>query len=301
MQLRVLACLPRVGAPPGGVDLAGSRVTHLTFEEWLELEGQRQSAVYDKLRSKYTANPPAFWEWSLEIDPALASRDKANTAALARLAQHDLDVLVAAMHWYTGFAPIHPRRSVVYFDTDRAEEGVPRVYGESDKEYATENRQPAIVLRACDAGPLAAMLAFARETAARWRDGSYQHSVQSLALSSTPGLGWPTRLLLLVGAFEALLLSDLRKDLQQAFGERFAALVADDPVERQAWIAESRLGYKLRSDLVHARSLDATVAELRTPPEEFVARLERAGVVALCCLLGGSTVLHQWQVEPGAC
>jgi hypothetical protein len=302
MQLRTLACLPGVWAPPDAIDLGGSRVTRLTFEEWLALEGQSQSAVYNKLETNYTRNPPAFWEWSLEIDPQFAIRDTANTSELSKLARRDLDLLVAAIHWYTGFAPIHPRHSVTYFDTARTEQGVPRVYGESDKEYATENSEPTIVLRACDAGPLAAMVSFARETAANWKDGAYQHAVQSMALTSTPGLGWPTRVLLLVGAFEALLLPDVRKGLQQAFGDRFAALVTDDPAERREWVSRSRLGYMLRSDLVHARSLDATVAQLQTPPAEFVARLERAGVVALCRLLGGSALLHQWQVEPtGAC
>jgi hypothetical protein len=301
MQLRAVACLPRVDAPPEGIDLAGSRITRVTFEEWLTLEGQRRSAVYDKLQSKYTANPPAFWEWTLEIDSRLASRDPSNTAELAKLAHPDLDVLVAAIHWYTGVAPIHPRRSVIYFDTDRTEDGVPRVYGESEKEYATENRLPTIALRACDAGPLAAMLSFARQTIGTWSEGAYRHALESLSLSSTPGLDWSTRLLLLVGAFEGLLLSDLRKGLQEAFGTRFALLVTDNPAERQEWTSLSRLGYKLRSDLVHARSLDTTVAELGTPPQEFVARLERAGVVALCRLLGGAAVLHQWQIEPASC
>src|SRR5437899_11136102 len=106
MQLRTLACLPRVWTPPDAIDLGGSRVTRVTFEEWLALEGQSQSAVYDKLETKYTRNPPAFWEWSLEIDAQLAIHDSANTSAFARLARHDLDVLVAATHWYTGFAPV---------------------------------------------------------------------------------------------------------------------------------------------------------------------------------------------------
>jgi hypothetical protein len=145
------------------------------------------------------------------------------------------------------------------------------------------------------------MLVFATETTAKWRDGSYEHPVQSLSLSSTPGLGWPTRLLLLVGAFEALFLADLKKGLQEAFAERFAALLTDEPAERKEWTWWGRLGYELRSDLVHARSIDATIRKLPAPPEEFVARLERLGVVALCRLLGGSGVLHQWQVEPAAC
>ena len=125
--------------------------------------------------------------------------------------------------------------------------------------------------------------------------------MQSLALSSTPGLGWPARLLLLVGAFEALLVSDRKSGLQQAFSERFAGLVAPDPAHLPEWTAWVGLAYRLRSDLVHGRPATGTLKRLSAPPEEYVARLERAGVVALCRLLGSSALVHQWQVEAAPC
>jgi hypothetical protein len=302
MRLRVLACLPRVDVPPGGVDLGPVRLVQLPFAEWLALEGQGQSAVYNKLERKYSARPPSFAESWIDVDPALlATRDRAHTAALARQAAPGLDVLVAALHWYTGIAPIHPRRSAIYFDAERIEEGVPRVYGESEKEYATERGDPLIVLRGPDAAPLASMLAFAQGTMPAWTADAYQHAMQSLALSSTPGLGWPARLLLLVGAFEALLVSDRKTGLQQAFSGRFAALVAPGPGELPEWTAWIGLAYRLRSDLVHGRSTAATLAKLSAPPEEYVARLERAGAVALCRLLGSGQLVHQWHVEGAPC
>jgi hypothetical protein len=298
----VLACVPRVDVPAGGIDLGPVRLIQLPFEEWLALEGQGRSAVYHKLERKYSARPPCFAESWLDVDPALlATRERAHTAALARQAAPGRETLVAALHWYTGIAPIDPRRSVTYFDAGRGEDGVARVYGESEKEYATENHDPIIALRDCDAGPLASMLAFAQSTMPAWTADAYQHAMQSLALSSTPGLGWPARLLLLVGAFEALLVSDRKSGLQQAFAERFAALVAQDPGQLPGWTAWIGHAYRLRSDLVHGRPAAATLAKLAAPPEEYVARLERAGVVALCRLLGSSQSVHQWQVVAAPC
>jgi hypothetical protein len=302
VRLRVLACLPRVTVPPAGIDLGSVRLVQLPFAEWLALEGQSRSAVYNNLEGKYSKRPPSFAESWIEADPALlAARDRAHTAALTRQAAPGLDVLVAALHWYTGIAPIHPRRSVIYFDTERTDDGVPRAYGESEKEYATEHHEPLIVLRDRDAAPLDSMLAFAQRTMPAWTTDAYQHAMQSLALSSTPGLGWPARLLLLVGAFEALLVSDRKSGLQQAFSERFAALAAPGPGQLPEWTAWVGLAYRLRSDLVHGRPTAPTLAKLSAPPGEYVARLERAGVVALCRLLDDVPLVRQWQVEAAPC
>ncbi len=302
MRLRVLACQPRVATPPDGLDADLARLVHLPFHDWLALEGERTSAAYDRLERRYTAHPPSFWEWWMDVDPALITgRSPEQTRALGRAASPDLETLVAALHWYTGIAPIDPRRSVTYFDAPPHGDGTPRVCGESEKEYATENREPHIVLTGRDARPLAEMAAFAQRTRAVWTSGPYRHALHSLALSSTPGLGWPARVLLLVGAFEALLLSDTKQGLQKAFAERFAALVARSDNSLPEWTTWMGLAYRLRSDLVHGRPTAATVARLPAAPDAFATQLERAGVVALCRLLGEDASVHQWDVEEASC
>ncbi len=300
MRVRVLACLPRIITEQDVVELGSSRIVHLPFQEWIALEGQSQSAAYNKLEWKYTKRPPAFWETSIEVESALVlNRKPENVQALRESVAPELEATVRAIHWYTGTAPVHPDRSVTYFDP-RSEEnlgaypdlgstiadaGVQRSYGESEKEYATENQNPNIGLMPSDEKPLAAMLAFARHTQSTWMDERYELASQSLGLCSSPGLGWDSQIVLLVGAYEALLLPDRPKQLQRGFERRFACMAADrleDAVRYAGWIKPA---YRLRSDLIHGRPLAETLKEVRAHPANYVGWLSLAGVMALCRLI----------------
>jgi hypothetical protein len=301
MRLKAITCLPCVAAQPDVMDLGDSRIAHLPFAEWLTLEGQSRSAPYDRLSRRYGQNPPVFWEMMIDVNPHLVvNRKPENTIALSGLIERELEALIKALHWYTGTAPIHPMRSVTYFDPRSnenfaafpelgpviSEHGVQRRYGESEKEYATQNENPTISLRRIDAAPFAGMVAFTRQTQDVWTGEQYELASQSLSLCSAPGLDWPSGILLLVGAYESVLLPDRTTDLQKSFERRFSAMVAqnfEDLAEYAAWF---KLAYQLRSDLIHGRPLKGFLDKMPAPPREYARLLSRGGVLALCKLIG---------------
>jgi hypothetical protein len=300
MKITSLTCLPAVAIEQSPIDLGDSRIVHISFEQWLAFEGQSRSAQFDRLQRRYEKDAPAFWEKHLEVDDALIfPRVPEKVSALATLLEPELEAFVKALHWYTGTAPIDPTISVTYFDSTSAENfaaipeleainaegGVQRRYGESEKEYAIQNEHPQIFLRPPDAEALSAMHRFAGETRDVWTQERYDLASQSLDMMSLPGLAWPSKIVLLVGAFEALCLPDLTTNLQKTFESRVAALVADrfDEIATHAqWL---RLAYGLRSDVIHGRQLDRTVQKLPVAPNDYVIGLGRAGVVAMCRLL----------------
>jgi hypothetical protein len=280
MQLKTITCLPCVAAQPKVTDLGDSRIIYLPFAEWLALEGQSRSAKFDKLEGKYDLNPPVFWEKTIDVNSSLVVNSKPeNIKALSDLIERELESLVKALHWYTGTAPIHPMRSVTYFDprseenfaafpdleTVISEHGVQRRYGESEKEYAIRNENPTIFLRRIDAAPLAEMVAFVRQTQNVWTDEQYELASQSLSLCSAPGLDWPSCILLLVGAYEALFLPDCTTNLQKSFARRFSVLVAEQVDEVSGLAAWIKLAYRMRSDLIHGRRLKG----IRAPAERY--------------------------------
>ena len=300
MRLKALVCLPCVTTQFDATDLGDSRIVHLPFEEWLALEGQSRSAPYNKLDGRYSQNPPVFWEKAMDVDSSLVvNRDRESVSALLQILEQELESLVKAIHWYTGVAPIHPLRSVIYFDsrsdenfaavpdleTFIKENGVQRLYGESEKEYATQNENPIIYLRQADAAPLAAMLSFARQTQEVWMGEDYQLAAQSLSLCSAPGLDWKSQILLLVGAYESLLMPDRKTELQKSFTRRFSCVAADCFEEVELYESWVKSAYRLRSDLIHGRSLADFLRKMTLHPAEYVAQLNRVGVVVLCKLI----------------
>jgi hypothetical protein len=300
MRLKAMTCLPRVAAHPEVIDLGDSRIVRLPFAEWLALEGQSRSAPYDKLDRRYSQNPPAFWEKAIDVDSNLVvDRKPENVRALLRLIERELEALVKSLHWYTGTAPIHPLRSVIYFDSRSdenfaafpgleaviAEGGVQRGYGESEKEYATQNESPIIVVGHADAAPLAAVVAFARQTQDVWMGEQYELASQSLNLCSAPGLDWHSQILLLVGAYESLFLPDRTTGLQRGFAQRVSCMVANRFEEVSRYATWLKSAYQLRSDLIHGRPLTGFGRKMPLPFAEYVAQLSRVGVVALCRLV----------------
>jgi hypothetical protein len=228
----------------------------------------------------------------------LIEPDGERIKALMQSIADDLFRQTLALHWFTGTAPISPSRSVTYFDprseenlarfpelVDRIEhDGVPRRYGESEKEYATLNASPSIVLRAGDDAPLRTMLSFVERTESVWRREEYELALASLASGSAPGLGWPMRLVLLVGACESLMLPDRRSGLQRTFTNRLACMLAREHTDVEPWSRWFQLAYELRSDVVHGRPLES-VESLSQPPDAYVAEMSRAVVVGLCRLI----------------
>ncbi|MEO6528995.1 MAG: hypothetical protein ABIP93_20420 [Gemmatimonadaceae bacterium] len=161
---------------------------------------------------------------------------------------------------------------------------MPRRYGESEKEYATQNEAPSIVLRAGEGGVLRAMLAFVERTKAVWQGEGFALALESLSASGAIGVGWPMRLVLLVGACEALLLPDRRSGLQHAFVNRLACMIARDHAQVEEWAAWLRPAYDLRSDVVHGRPLDS-IDDLTVLPEQYARDVGRVVIHALCRLV----------------
>jgi hypothetical protein len=300
MRLKAVTCIPSVKGESDVTNLGNSRIVHLPFEEWLALEGQSQSAPYNKLEWRYNKNPPVFWERMIDADSRLVlNREPENVRTLSSLIKLELEAVVKALHWYTGTAPINPLRSVTYFDprsdenfaifpdlqTTISEKGVQRRYGESEKEYATQNESPTILLRQIDDAPLAEMVSFTEQTREVWTREQYELAAQSLSLCSAPGLNWTSRILLLVGAYESLLLPDRTIDLQKGFETRFSSMAATHFGEVNQHANRAKIAYRLRSDLVHGRSLVKSLEKMSMPPDEFVQTLGQAGVLVLCKLI----------------
>ena len=301
MRVRVVACAPCLAADGLPIDLGAARLITLDFDAWMDLEGQSRSGAYDKLRRRYEVEPPVFWEGWIEADAALvAPLNGASAGALHPLVAPQIEAFVRALHWYSGTPPKLPRDSVIYFDprgreneaampgivATIAERGAPRLYGPSDKEYVRRNDHPTIALGHADLEAFRAMHDFVLATQAVWSDEVYELAAESLTLCAMEGLDWPSQVLLIVGACEALFSPDVTTELQKTFERRFSALAArrsDDVADYAAWL---RLGYRLRSDLIHGRSQEATLKRLPRPPDEYVAILGRMGVAALCRLIG---------------
>jgi hypothetical protein len=275
------------------------RIAALDFDEWLALEGQTNSGAYDRLRSKYRREPPYFLHQRLEVDPALVSqRGRDETLALLEAARPEIEAFAKALHLYLGTAPIDPLRSVTYFDARTNGEGDPalaelvaeqvaaRIYGESDKEYVVQNHDPQILLSAAEGPALERVLALVRRARPVWSDARFQMAWESLALSSAPGLGWPSRVLMTVGALEALVMPELKEGLQKAFERRVALLTARDNAAVEQLSSNLRPAYRIRSDIVHGRPLDGTLARLPLEPATYLNWLNRVCATAICRLVG---------------
>lgn len=301
MLLKSITCLPCVASQPDVIDIGDSRIVHLPFDEWLVLEGQSRSAPYNKLERRYNQNPPVFWEKTIDVDSSLVlDRKPENVRFLREYIERELEALVKALHWYTGIAPIHPTRSITYFDPRSKENfaaypeldavitsyGVPKCYGESEREYATMNENPTIFLKPTDAASLSAMFSFSLQTQDVWMNEQYDLASQSLNLTSTPGLDWLSQIILLVGAYEALFLPEGNVgQLQKDFEKRLSSMVAgqfEEVIQYSSWL---KLAYQLRSDLVHGRPLTKLLKKLQLPPNEYVKVFGRIGVIALCKLI----------------
>jgi hypothetical protein len=290
-------CLPRVAIEADG-DLGAVQLVSLAFEQWAALEGQSTSAAYDKLHSKYRRNPPVFCRKDLQV-PArvVVEPSEEHSKELKTILAGEIARINLALHWYSGVAPVDPRHSVTYFDprsdeNERrfaglaahiADEGVPRIYGESEKEYATENPAPTVMIRAADVAPLAAMLAFVERTEPVWAARDFAIALESLASLAVEGMGWPVRIVLLVGACEGLLIPDRRSGLERAFTTRLASLPARDHADVDRWMTWLQPAYAVRSDVVHGREL-AAIGDGGSP-EQYVLALQRAVIVAACRLV----------------
>jgi hypothetical protein len=296
MRLKSLTCLPRIGAESAQIDVGDSHIVRLPFSQWLALEGGR-GAAYDKLDSRFSSNPPLFWETTIAVDSTLVlDRKPEHIKVFGKLIEHDLEALVTAFHWYTGQAPIHPNNSVTYFDPLNEENlqahpdlaavvneyGVQRRYGESGKEYATENRNPGIFIRQVDEAPFAAMFEVARQTQNVWTAELYARAAQALRLCSVPGLDWHTQIVMLVGAYESVLLADVTTNLAKTFTTRLSRLAADTLEEAAIYAAWIHPAYRLRSTLIHGRPAGELLQKLPSHPRDYVATLSRIGVIALC-------------------
>ena len=295
VRIQAITCLPSLAIAEGEIACAGIRIAPIDFDDWLAFEGQSESGAYDKVRGKYSRNPPFFLHQTIDVDPALVEeRGPEQTRALFDAASPEIEAFAKALHFYLGVAPIDPLRSVTYFDVigaagananGVAQNGVPRTYGESDKEYVVHNENPKIRLEVSETPALDQVLAFARRSKPIWSTPQHDLAWRSLSLSSVPGLHWPTRVLMIVGALEALILSELREGLKAAFERRVSVLAADDAgsTEVRKWLGPA---YRLRSDVVHGRSLRSTLAQLPEEPESYLKTLGQIAVTAICRLVG---------------
>ena len=294
MHLVAITCLPSLSVDEGEMVCGAMRIAPLHFDHWLALEGQGNSAAYNKLEGKYRRNPPFFLYQPLAVDHTeLPPVGPSQTQALLAAARPAIEVVAKALHLYLGTPPIHPLRSVTYFDmpasTDKAtkaEFGVPRAYGESDKEYVILNRNPEIVLNVTEAPALIQMIDFVRRAQPIWEHPGSALAWSSLSRSSAPGLRWTSRVLMTVGAIEALVMPELKEGLTAAFERRVAVLAAADADEAERLRLWLRPAYRIRSDIVHGRPLARTLERLPIPPHAYLEWLGKVGITAISRLIG---------------
>src|SRR5687767_10876376 len=100
--IRTFTCLPAV-AVEDTCELGSSAIQRLDFVEWLRLEGQEHSGVYDKLQRRYSRNPPAFWRKDIR-QPAhlIVETDPESVRALATSIAGALRLQMLALHWFAG-------------------------------------------------------------------------------------------------------------------------------------------------------------------------------------------------------
>ena len=300
MKLRSLCCLPRVELNIDNAELLGSSILHIPFSEWLILEGQSRSAPYHKLRLKYERNPPLFWEKEIQVDDRLILEPLANnTLEINQLIQPAIESFINSLHWYCGTAPILPSTSVTYFDPrhDPAfannsdlqsrikEVGVRRLYGESEKEYATQNINPIIILESSDIEPLKKMQSFVEATSQTWSQEQFQSASQTLRLMSLPGLDWQSRIVLWVGSYEVLIIPDIRQQLQATFSKRLACIASNRFEDIPQLTASFKFFYQVRSNLVHGRPAYYKIKKTPQIPERYVHSLSQLGIVVLYRLI----------------
>lgn len=300
MEIKVLTCLPRVTIESNCINLGDSKIRFLPFNEWLELEGQSKSAPYDKLRRRYKNNPPVFWEKHIEIDDQLVLvQAPENTQILHNLIQPEIKELTLALHFFSGIPPTSPLLSVTYFDP-RSEAnylsypelenlisvgGVQRTYGESGKEFATENIDHLIYINDSDAPTLQSIVTFIHDTQSVWSQPHIEAAIESLRLMNLPGIIPFSQVLLWVNANEALFIPDCKTKLQSKFSHRLAIMASNDKEEVNELIGLFKLAYQIRSDLVHGRPVTNKNKKKISSLEEFIDTLSRRGVIALARMI----------------
>lgn len=311
LGVRVLACLPMLQMEGQELTLPSARMVQLPFEEWLLLEGKSRSDVYDRLARRYRNHPPLFLEHWLAVDTDwLQEHSPLLPLQLKELFEPILEITVMALHWYSEHPVIHPLRSVIYFDSRSAlmqlgcseqqalirSVGVPRTYGESGKFYAVSNETPQVLLTSADQAGLAEMLEFVRASKTIWSQECWMPSLESIALCGTPGLAVESKVLLLVGALEALIIPDVHHNMRQSFRSRMTDLLADHAEDREAIDHCMAMAYQLRSDLVHGNQPKAW-RKLTESKSVFLDRLHRLAIQAVLRLLQQQLQQQQQQAS----
>jgi hypothetical protein len=229
----------------------GLAARELPYERWQELD----SFLAPKRRRDYEGTKPVFLVGSAEVDV-----DGAGT--LCRRAAFEVH---AALTLTTAAALLSPKSSIAYVKRDGG--GIRRFMGPMEREAVV--RDPVVTI---DTSVLKAVLPTLKLVAANraaLAEGPLRQAVDTLAATSLPDFEAIDGIVHCAIGLEALLLADVTAGLAASFSERGAALLATVEDEIPRLREELDAAYRLRSDVLHGRSLTAGALAGRTLPEWY--------------------------------
>jgi len=295
MDVRIIATLPRVSMEGDELSLTNARCLHLNFDELLELEGQKGSAVYDNLGFKFRRHPPVFFEKWIEVPDQVFKLEIGSLIGhLMSHARPHIKRCVRAIHFAHTQAILNPEVAVTYFDyrspkneklhpsiTARFSRiGAYRAIGESGSEFTFQNSTPSLVLRQQHADSIRNCYNLLESQSDLMQEEGMEYLLEPIHTLALPGINNDVKQLLLAGALESMLVPEVRTKIAQRFIARLTALCDGVAEVHQPILSNT---YKLRSAIVHGdmKEKNKILKRLGMEYGEYLHRLHRMLIIGI--------------------
>ena len=297
MKVKLLAVLPNFSMDEDCINLEHARLVKIPFDKILELEAKVRSADYDKQRFKYQKYPPVFFEKIIDVPEITFDSDTYNIVQnLIEIGNPFIQSCICAIHFYTGIAILSPHLSVIYFDFSFDSDfqnniqlinqfkvaGAYRSLGESDKEYLFHNENPTIYISKNEQESFLQFYQFIDSKSSLINQELWQSICEPLQIISLPGLTNNTKLILMTGALEALIIPDVKQNIKTIFNKRLFVLQNSIEKEDLKWLDKI---YTLRSEIVHGNTIEHLLLKLSISYEDLLIKYHRLIIICFCKFL----------------
>jgi len=279
--VRAFAHLPYLAIDSTTVPLAGGSLVHLGFEEWKDLDNNFPFADRAYERSR-----PLFFQVDLDVGEEGSLFDAIDEMATLTHRVYEAVVLVSAAR-----VPA-PALSVAYHVELASGDFMTTVgpFGREVLLYAGDER---LVLDERELDGVLACVPFLVEHADVADLDVIAAGFATLERTSRPELTPLSALAHEVGALEALLMPEARKQLTATFARRAAALLAQSDDELRPLQTRARRWYRARSEVLHGGGLEASIDDADVDEDEFLFEARGGLVTAL------GVVLAKLAARPG--
>jgi hypothetical protein len=160
--------------------------------------------------------------------------------------------------------------------------GAYRIYGESEKEFVFVNESPVWQISAAETGHFSRFYSFILSRSKIIFHEGMQNTLDTLIALSLPGLSDSTRMILMTGALESLLIPDLKTQINAGFTKRFIHLCHNHSETDLAWMS---LTYRIRSELIHGNRIESLLNRLPFDQSHYLIVLKQRLTISICKIL----------------